>query len=53
MWKTICISVLRCGAIYTVFGVFGIFYFVYRWSRSTIQEPALSNADSCGNDPTA
>ncbi|MEE8450781.1 MAG: hypothetical protein V3R99_02670 [Thermoguttaceae bacterium] len=50
MWKTVGVSVLRCGAI---FGVFGVFYFVYRWSRPAVQEAALSNAEPCGNDPTA
>ena len=53
MWKTICISVLRCGAIFTVFGVFGIFYYAYRWSRPAVQESALSNAEPCGNDLAA
>jgi len=53
MWKTIGVSVLRCGAIYSVFGVLGIFYYAYRWSRSATPEPILLTVEPCGEDPTA
>jgi hypothetical protein len=31
MWKTIAATLLRCGAIYCVFGVFGIGFFLFKW----------------------
>jgi len=33
MWKTVGVSLLRCGAIYSVFGVLGIAFYVVKWSR--------------------
>jgi len=36
MWKTIGITVLRCGAIYCVFGVFGVFFFIFKGPRSLV-----------------
>ena len=51
MWKTIGVSVLRCGAIYSVFGVFGVVYYAYRWSRSSLQGATVSSDEPSGSDP--
>ena len=37
MWKTIGVSVLRCGAIYSIFGIFGVLYYLFKWLYPTLR----------------
>ncbi|MBN2477340.1 MAG: hypothetical protein JXB62_22230 [Pirellulales bacterium] len=39
MWKTVGVSVLRCGAIYSVFGVLGIAFYLVKWSYPMLRRP--------------
>jgi len=45
MWKAVGVSLLRCGAIYSVFGVFGVAFYIVKWSR-----PARQSVDSQADD---
>ena len=40
MWKRVGGALLCCGAIYSIFGVLGIAFYLIKWSR-----PALRHAD--------
>ncbi len=39
MWKTVCVPLLRCGAIYGIFGVFGVMFYVVKWSAVARRHP--------------
>jgi len=46
MWKMIGIPVLRCGAIYGVFGVLGILFYVGKWSLAATRRTEPQSNES-------
>ena len=46
MWKTIGVSLLRCGAIYSLFGVFGVLYYLFKWFHPMLRRPAPQPNDA-------
>lgn len=39
VWKTIGVAVLRCGAIYSILGVFGVLYYLFKWCHPMLRRP--------------